>query len=84
MCLKATVLFSAFCLGNKDVHIQRFSTISVIDCKSVFDFATKPGAPTGIDKRCAVNMAIIRGCLRREEGEGGGREGGDSLGDRRV
>ena len=58
--------FSAFCLQNRDVYIQRFSSISVIDCKSVFDFVTKPCVPTGIDdERCAVDMAIIRGCLRR-------------------
>ena len=41
MCMFATVLFSAFCLENKDVHRQRFSAISVIDCKSVFDFRDK-------------------------------------------
>ena len=48
-----TVLFPAFCSENKDMNIQRFSAISVIDCKSAFDFVTKPGAPTGVDdKRC--------------------------------
>ena len=53
-------------LKNRDTYIQRFSVISVIDCKSVFDFVTKPGAPTGIDdKRCAIDMATIRGCLKR-------------------
>ena len=58
----ATVLFDAFCLENRDTYIQRFSAISVIDCKSVFDFVTNPGAPTGIDdKRCAIDMAIIHG-----------------------
>ena len=32
----------------------------------MFDFVTKPGAPTGIDdKRCAIDMAIIHGFLRR-------------------
>ena len=66
MCVFATVLFSAFSLVNRDAYIQRFSAISVIDCKNVFGFVTKPGAPTGIDdKRCAIDMAIIRGCLRR-------------------
>ena len=30
-----------------------------------FDLATKPGALTGIDTRCTIDMAIIRGCLRR-------------------
>ena len=66
MCMFATVLFPAFCLENKDMYIQRFSAISVIDCKSVFGFVTKPGAPPGInDKRCAIDVAIFRGCLRR-------------------
>ena len=66
MCMFATVLFSAFCLESRDMYIRRFLAISVIDCKSVFDFVTKPGAPTGIDdKRCAIDMAIIRGCLKR-------------------
>ena len=56
----------AFCLENKDTYIQRFSAISVIDCKCVLDIVMKPGAPTGIDdKRCATDMAIIRGCVRR-------------------
>ena len=46
------------------VYIQRFSAISVIDCWRLFDFVAKPGAPTGIDdKRCATDMAIIRGCF---------------------
>ena len=50
------------------MFIQRFSAISVIDCNSLFGFVTKPGAPTGIDnKRCAIDMAIVRGCLRRME-----------------
>ena len=66
----ATVLFTRvlFFLESRDMYIQRFSAISVIDCKSVFDFVTKPGAPTGIeDKCCATDMAIIRVCLRRME-----------------
>ena len=55
MCMFATVLFLTFCLQNSDVCIQQFSAISVIDCKSVFDFVTKRGASTGIDdKRCAM------------------------------
>ena len=42
---------------QEDVYIQRFSDISVINCKTVFDFVTKPGAPTGIDdKRCATQL----------------------------
>ena len=50
------------------MYIRRFLAISVIDSKSVFDFVTKLGAPTGIDdKRCAIDMAIIRGCLKRME-----------------
>ena len=66
------------------MYIQRFSAISVIDCKSVFDLVTKPGAPTGIDdKRCAIDMAIIRGCLR-QMGAGGdsslGTDGVDAWG----
>ena len=66
MCLFADVLFPACCLENREKYSQRFSAISVIDCKSVFDFVTKPGAPTGIDdRRCAIYTAIIRGCLRR-------------------
>ena len=64
----ATVLFPAFCLENRETCVQRFSAISVIDCKSVFDFVTKPGAPTGIDdKRCATDMATTRRCLKRME-----------------
>ena len=51
MCMFATVLFTAFCLENRDVYIQRLSAISVV---------TKPGAPTDID-----GVATIRGCLRR-------------------
>ena len=48
------------------IHIQRFSAISVINCKSVFDFVSKPGAPTGTDDtRCATDLAIIRRSLRR-------------------
>ena len=59
MCMFATVLFSAFCLENRSVNIQRLSAISVIDCKSVFDFVTKQGAPTGTDdKCCAIDMAL--------------------------
>ena len=55
-----------FCLENIDTYIQWFSATSVIDCKCVLDIVTKPGAPTGIDdKRCAIDMAIIRGCVRR-------------------
>ena len=62
----ATVLFTVGCLGNRDTYIQRFSATSVTGFKSEFDFVTKPGAPTGIDdKRCAIDMAIIRGGLRR-------------------
>ena len=54
---------TAVCLEKRDVYIQRFSDISVIDCKSVFEQLV---APTGIDdKRCAIEMAIIRGCLSR-------------------
>ena len=65
-CVVATVLLPTFCLENRDVCIQRLSAISFIDCKSVCDFVTEPGAPTGIDdKRCAIDMAVIRGCLRR-------------------
>ena len=68
MSMFAAVLFTAFCLENRDTYIQRFSAISVIDCKSVFDFVTKPGATTGIDdKRCATDIAIFRGCLKRME-----------------
>ena len=68
MCMFATVLFTAFCWENKDTYIQRFSAISVVDCTSLFGLVTKPGAPTGIDdKRCAIDMVIIRGCLRRME-----------------
>ena len=56
ICMFATVLFAAFCLENRNMYIRRFSAISVIDCKSVFDFVTKPGAPTGIDdNRCAID-----------------------------
>ena len=39
-----TVLFPAVSLENKDTYIQRFSAVSVIDCKSVFDSVTNPGA----------------------------------------
>ena len=64
--MSATALLPAFCFENRDTCVQRFSAISVLDCKSVFGFVTKPGAPTGIDdKRCAIDMAVIRGCLRR-------------------
>ena len=53
MCMFATVS----CLENRDVHIQRFSASARHDCKSVFDFVTKPGAPTEInDQRCAIDI----------------------------
>ena len=35
MCLFAAVLFPAFCLENREKYLQRFSAISVIDCKCV-------------------------------------------------
>ena len=44
MCMFTTVLFPAFSLENRDTYIQRFSAVSVIDCKSVFDSVTNPGA----------------------------------------
>ena len=48
-------------LFGKQGHVH--SAISVIDSKSVFDFVTKSGAPTGInDKRCAIDMAIRIQC----------------------
>ena len=63
MCMIATALFPKFCLENGDAYIQCFSAISFIVCKSVFDFVTKPGAPTGIDDKCrAIDMGVT---LRR-------------------
>ena len=48
--------------GNRDTYIQWFSAISVTDCKSVFDFVTKPGAPTGIgEKRYAIDWLSFAG-----------------------
>ena len=68
MCKFATALFSAFWLGKSGTltHSQQFSAISIIDCKNVFAFVTKSGAPTGTDdKRCAIDLAIIQGRPRR-------------------
>ena len=64
----ATALISVFCWENTDTYTftQRPSATSVFDLTSVFDFVTKPEAPTGIDdKHCAIDQAIICGCLRR-------------------
>ena len=60
----ATVLLPAFCMEDKDTHFQRFSANSVID-KSVFDFVTKPGAPTGRRQARSHHMAINHGRLGR-------------------
>ena len=57
----ATVVFPALCLENMDRYIQRFSAIRVIDCKSAFDFDKTWCS----DWNRAIDMAIIRGCLRR-------------------
>ncbi|CAK0862474.1 unnamed protein product [Prorocentrum cordatum] len=66
MCSFAATLYPAFCLENRDRYSRKFSAISVIDCKSVFDHVTKPGAPTGLDdKKASIDIAIAKGSLRR-------------------
>ena len=66
MCSFAATLYPMFCLENRDKYSRKFSAISVIDCKSVFDHVTKPGAPTGLDdKKAAIDIAIAKGSLRR-------------------
>ncbi|CAK0795301.1 unnamed protein product [Prorocentrum cordatum] len=56
MCSFAATLYPTFCLENRDRYSRKFSAISVIDCKSVFDHVTKPGAPTGLDDKKAWAM----------------------------
>ncbi|CAK0792131.1 unnamed protein product, partial [Prorocentrum cordatum] len=66
MCSFAATLYPTFCLENRDRYSRKFSAISVIDCKSVFDHVTKPGAPTGLDdKKASIDIAIAKGSLRR-------------------
>lgn len=66
MCTFAAAWYPRFCLEQHEVYMHSFSSISVIDCKSVFVYVTKPGAPTGIlDMRCAIDLAIVKGCLKR-------------------
>ena len=53
--------------ANEDMYLA-LSANSVIDWKNMFDFVTQHGVRSGIDdKRCAIDMAIIRCCLRRLE-----------------
>lgn len=66
MCTFAAAWFPRFCFKTRETDLRRFSSITVIDCKSVFDFVTTPGAPTRIGgKRCAIHLAIVKGFLKR-------------------
>ena len=61
----ATTLFSMFCLGHRDRYPRKFSAVSAIDCKSVFDHMTKPGDPTRLDdKKASRGIVMAKGGLR--------------------
>ena len=63
-CACLPLFCSPFCVRKqRHVHSTTLDT-SVPDCKSVFDFRDKTWC-SDWDTHCAIDMAIIRGCLRR-------------------
>ena len=65
-CFFAAAVFPTFLLEDRTEYMRLFGMQAVIDCKSVFDHITKPGSPGGVeDKRCAIDMSIIRQSLAR-------------------
>ena len=68
MCMFATVLFTLLSiLPGKQGHAH--PAVLSRQCHRLQErvrLCDRPGAPTGIDdKRCAIDMAIICGCLKR-------------------
>jgi hypothetical protein len=65
-CFFCAAVFPTYVLEDRGEYMKLLDLQAVIDCKSVFDHITKAGAPSGIaDKRCSIDMAIIRQCLTR-------------------